>query len=98
MKPEEILREVVRSVLVRGVDKLWQEHLQRIDYLRTEVSIRSVGQKDPLLEFKHEAFILFDELTLKIKEEIAHSLFKFEMRPPLKRGCHLLRLRPSVDL
>lgn len=102
MTPEEILREVVRSVLVRSVDKLWQAHLQRIDYLRTEVSIRSVGQKDPLLEFKHEAFMLFDELTLRIKEEIAHSLFKFEMRSPSAEDMPppppTPRRRPLIDL
>jgi preprotein translocase subunit SecA len=102
MTPEEILREVVRSVLVRSVDKLWQAHLQRIDYLRTEVSIRAVGQKDPLLEFKHEAFMLFDELTLRIKEEIAHSLFKFEMRSPSEEELPppppAPRRRPLIDL
>ena len=53
-----------------------------IDHLRTEVHLRSVGQKDPLLEFKHEAFALFDSFSLKIKIEIAHALFKFEMMAP----------------
>ncbi len=102
MNPEEILREVIRSLLVRNIDRLWQEHLLHIDHLRTEVHLRSVGQKDPLLEFKHEAFALFDALTLRMKQEIAHALFKFEMiipeaaqpsapRQPRKR-------RPLIDL
>ena len=82
MSPEEILSEVVRSLLIRNIDRLWQEHLLHIDHLRTEVHIRSVGQKDPLLEFKHEAFTLFDSLTLRMKQEIAHALFKFEMVVP----------------
>lgn len=82
MKPDEILREVIRSLLTRNIDRLWQEHLLHIDHLRTEVHLRSVGQKDPLLEFKHEAFALFDSLTLRIKQEIAHALFKFEMVVP----------------
>ncbi|MBS0615378.1 MAG: preprotein translocase subunit SecA [Verrucomicrobia bacterium] len=82
MAAEEILREVVRSVLLRNIDKLWQEHLQSIDHLRAEVNIRSVGQKDPLLEFKHEAFLLFDKLTLRMKTEIAHALFRFQMVAP----------------
>ncbi len=64
MNPEEVLREVIRSLLIRNIDRLWQEHLLNIDHLRTEVHLRSVGQKDPLLEFKHEAFALFDSLTL----------------------------------
>lgn len=107
MSPDEILREVVRSLLIRNIDRLWQEHLLHIDHLRTEVNIRSVGQKDPLLEFKHEAFGLFNSLTLRIKEEIAHALFKFEMvvpdmpapaeqQPPRLQPPR--RRRPLIDL
>ena len=82
MSPDMILCEVIRSLLVRNIDRIWQEHLLNIDHLRTEVNIRSVGQKDPLLEFKHEAFALFDSLSLRIKQEISHALFKFEMVLP----------------
>jgi len=77
-----ILTEVVRSVLIRSVDRLWQEHLLNIDHLRTEVHLRVVGQKDPLLEFKHEAFLLFDAFSANLKTEIAHALFKFKMMVP----------------
>ena len=77
-----ILSEVVCNMLIRNIDTLWQEHLHHIDHLRTEVGVRSIGQKDPLLEFKHEAFALFDQLSKDIKVEIAHSLFKFEMMQP----------------
>ncbi len=100
MNPEEILSEVIRSLLVRNIDRLWQEHLLHIDHLRTEVHIRSVGQKDPLLEFKHEAFALFDSLTLRMKQEIAHALFKFEMvvpEPPVPPQIQPRR-RPLIDL
>ncbi len=100
MGPQEVLREVVRSLLIRNIDRLWQEHLLQIDHLRTEVHLRSVGQKDPLLEFKHEAFALFDSLTLRMKQEIAHALFKFEMvlpeAPTPQRPQP--RRRPLVDL
>lgn len=79
---QAVISEVVRNLLVHNIDKLWQEHLLHIDHLRTEVSVRSIGQKDPLLEFKHEAFALFDRLSRDIKIEIAHALFKFEMVLP----------------
>lgn len=104
MKPEEVLREVIRSLLIRNIDRIWQEHLLNIDHLRTEVHLRAVGQKDPLLEFKHEAFALFDSLTLRIKQEIAHALFKFEMvipeapSPQQKPQRPQVRRRPLVDL
>lgn len=79
MGPETILNEILRSLLIRTIDRLWQEHLLNIDHLRSEVHLRAVGQKDPLLEFKHEAFALFDALSVKIKTEIAHALFRFQM-------------------
>jgi preprotein translocase subunit SecA len=107
--PDDILREVVRSMLIRNIDRLWQEHLLNIDHLRTEVHLRSVGQKDPLLEFKHEAFKLFSELSLNIKLEIAHAIFRFEMvispppapqQPPAKEtiASKIQRLQPKIDL
>lgn len=77
-----ILEQVIHSILIRNIDTRWQEHLHHIDHLRTEVSVRSIGQKDPLLEFKHEAFALFHELSREIKVEIGHALFKFEMVMP----------------
>lgn len=81
MDPKNVLQEVVRNILIRNMDKYWQEHLLRIDHLRTEVHLRTVGQKDPLLEFKHEAFALFDQFSSTIKLEVAHALFRFEMSP-----------------
>ncbi|MBI3236759.1 MAG: hypothetical protein HYZ48_03535, partial [Chlamydiales bacterium] len=77
-----------------------QEHLLHIDHLRTEVHLRSVGQKDPLLEFKHEAFAIFDSLSLRIKQEIARALFKFEMMIPQSEPRPLPppRRRPLIDL
>ncbi|MBI2811763.1 MAG: preprotein translocase subunit SecA [Candidatus Melainabacteria bacterium] len=103
MTPDDVLQEVIRSLLIRNIDRLWQEHLMHIDHLRTEVHLRSVGQKDPLLEFKHEAFALFDSLTLRMKQEIAHALFKFEMvvpeAPPQPTPPRLQpRRRPMIDL
>jgi preprotein translocase subunit SecA len=83
--PHTILNEVIRNLLIRNIDKYWQEHLLHIDHLRTEVHMRAIGQKDPLTEFKHEAFALFDAFSLKIKVEIAHAIFKFEMLAPPSR-------------
>lgn len=79
---DSVIFEVIRNLLIRTIDARWQEHLLHIDHLRVEVNVRSIGQKDPLLEFKHEAFALFDQLSKEIKVEIAHALFKFEMRMP----------------
>jgi len=76
--------EAVRNLIVRKIDSSWQEHLLKMDHLRTDVNLRTVGQRDPLTEFKHEAFNLFDEFSKNLRTEIAQDLFRFEIvrRPP----------------
>lgn len=100
VNPIGILQEVIKSLLISNIDKQWQDHLLSIDHLRTDVNLRVVGQKDPLLEFKHEAFVLFDLFTHHLKVEIAHALFKFEMIPPqtkqLKESIQRLQKQPAV--
>jgi preprotein translocase subunit SecA len=81
-KTNDILKEVIRNLMLRKIDFTWQEHLLSIDHLRDDVNLRVIGQKDPLLEFKHEAFILFDQFSKRIKQEISKDLFRFEMVPP----------------
>lgn len=74
--------EALRHLMTRKTDMLWQEHLLHMDHLRSDVNLRSIGQKDPLTEFKHEAFLLFDTFSENLKNQIAHDLFKFEFRVP----------------
>jgi preprotein translocase subunit SecA len=75
----EILQEVLRSLMARKLDQLWQEHLLSIDHLRSDVHMRTVGQKDPLLEFKHESFAHFQAFSDRLRQEITRDLFRFEM-------------------
>lgn len=78
---ESPVNRAMRNIMIREVDHLWQEHLLVMDHLRGDVSLRSVAQRDPLLEFKHEAFGLFDELSRNLKDRISQNLFRFEMMP-----------------
>lgn len=74
------INEAIRRMMLRKIDHLWQEHLLKMDHLRAEVSLRSVGQRDPLTEFKHEAFALFHEFSHTLRTEIAQDMFRFEIR------------------
>ncbi len=76
--------EALRHLMIRKIDHLWQEHLLKMDHLRSDVNLRSVGGRDPLMEFKHEAFALFDEFSQTLRNEIGHDLFRFEIvvQPP----------------
>jgi preprotein translocase subunit SecA len=55
---------------------MWQEHLYTMDGLRTSISLRAYGQRDPLIEYKAEAFKIFEELMVNIKTEICHNIFR----------------------
>lgn len=82
VNPIAVLNGIIRSILIQCIDKKWQAHLLQIDHLRTEISMRTVAQKDPLIEFKHEAFALFDKFSRSVKAEVSHILFAFTMMIP----------------
>ena len=77
--PGKIIQEMVRSIMIRTIDNLWQHHLLEMDHLRSDVHLRAIGQKDPLVEFKHEAFHLFDAFTMHLREDMVRALFKFHI-------------------
>ncbi|HEY5041549.1 MAG TPA: preprotein translocase subunit SecA [Verrucomicrobiae bacterium] len=74
-EPEK-LATVERYTILSAIDKLWQEHLYEMDSLRQSIGLRAHGQRDPLLEYKAEAFKIFDELMVNIKSEICHNVFR----------------------
>lgn len=81
-EPRSVLQGVLRNVFIRNIDHLWQQHLLSIDHLRTEVGLLQIAQKDPLLEFKHEAFRLFHLFREDLYQEITHALFSLQMMLP----------------
>ena len=70
------LQSLERYTLLGAIDRLWQEHLYAIDSLRHSINLRTIGQKDPLVEYKREAYQMFSDLMGRIKLEIAASLFR----------------------
>jgi preprotein translocase subunit SecA len=65
-----------KYVILNAVDRLWQEHLYAMDSLREAVYLRAYGQKDPLTEYKTEAYAIFVELMESIKNEVLNNLFR----------------------
>ena len=65
-----------RHMMLNVHDRLWQEHLYAMDELRSGIYLRSYGQRDPLVEYKQEAFRMFGELITTINDEIATSMFR----------------------
>ncbi|MBI2459842.1 MAG: preprotein translocase subunit SecA [Parcubacteria group bacterium] len=69
-------QQVEKSVLIRSIDMFWIEHLEAMDHMRAGIGLRGYGQRDPLIEYKKEAYILYNELNNLIQKQVAYSIFK----------------------
>src|SRR6266480_1187098 len=70
------VKSLERYIILNAIDRLWQEHLYAMDALREGVYLRSYAQKDPLIEYKTEAYDMFVELMANIKNEVLNNLFR----------------------
>ena len=77
----DLMRELERFVILQVVDQRWREHLDSMDYLREGVHLRAMAQKDPLVEYRHEGHIMFEELGAQIREEVVLTLFHAQLAP-----------------
>ncbi|MFZ5734499.1 MAG: preprotein translocase subunit SecA [Pseudomonadota bacterium] len=78
----DVLRYVEKSILLQTLDHLWREHLVMLDHLRQVVGLRGYGQRDPLQEYKSEAFTLFESLIAHLREAVTAQLMRVEIVPP----------------
>jgi preprotein translocase subunit SecA len=69
-----------KMILLQAIDTKWKEHLQRIDHLREGIGLRGYAQKDPLIEYKKEAFMAFSEMNHLVKTDAIEKLFKVQIR------------------
>ncbi|MCR9257950.1 MAG: preprotein translocase subunit SecA [Alphaproteobacteria bacterium] len=76
----QTMRDVEKSLLLQILDHTWKEHLLALDHLRQGVALRGYGQKDPLNEYKREAFILFDGMLDRLREVVTTYLAHIELR------------------
>src|SRR6202045_3227072 len=76
LEESEAVAGLERYILLNALDRLWQEHLYAMDGLREGIYLRSYGQKDPLIEYKTEAYEMFSQLMASIKSEVLSNLFR----------------------
>jgi preprotein translocase subunit SecA len=79
---QDLMRLVERAVELRVIDNLWIEHLALMDHLRQGIGLRGYGQRDPLVEYKKEAYILFSQLLSAIRSQVVHAIFKANINVP----------------
>ncbi|WIJ25647.1 preprotein translocase subunit SecA [Devosia sp. RR2S18] len=76
----EVMRQVEKSVLLQSIDQLWREHLVTLDHLSKVVGWRGIAQRDPLNEYKQEAYELFQSLLTNLREVVTRQLMHIELR------------------
>ena len=102
----EIMNQVERSLLLQILDQSWKEHLLALDHLRQGINLRAYGQRDPLNEYKREAFQLFAAMLDDVREQITRYLANIEFRtappedapPPPQLEMQETRRDPALDM
>lgn len=103
----EIMNQVERSLLLQILDQSWKEHLLALDHLRQGINLRAYGQRDPLNEYKREAFQLFAAMLDEVREQVTRYLANIEFRvtapeeiqpPTPPQDTHETRRDPALDM
>ncbi|RDU37605.1 preprotein translocase subunit SecA [Neobacillus piezotolerans] len=84
LSPEQ-MREFEKVIVLRAVDSKWMDHIDAMDQLRQGIHLRAYAQTDPLREYQHEGFAMFENMILSIEEEVARYIMKAEIRSNLQR-------------
>lgn len=77
---KDIMRQIERFVTLSVIDNLWTDHLDAIENLRQGIGLRGYGQRDPLVEYKNEAFAMFEQLMGGIDDQIVHRIYKIHVQ------------------
>ncbi len=92
----EVMREIERAVMLQVVDSKWMDHLDAMDQLREGIGLRAYGQKDPLVEYKFEAFDMFNNMISSIQEDIIRYMLRVSpavVEEPQERHQHVVENR-----
>jgi preprotein translocase subunit SecA len=93
----EVARQIEKAVILQTVDRMWRDHLVTLDHLRSVIGLRGYGQRDPLNEYKSEAFTLFSALLGRLRQEVTGQLAFVRLAepapPPPPRPVAELRVR-----
>jgi len=72
----EVMSQIEKAIYLRSIDTFWMNHLDDMDYLREGIGLRGYGQRDPLVEYKKEGYILFQNLLASIRNAVVNTIFK----------------------
>ncbi len=99
----DVIRYVEKSILLQTLDHLWREHLVMLDHLRQVIGLRGYGQRDPLNEYKAEAFSLFEAMSQSLREAVTAQLMRIEIvaappeqQPPALPAMEAHKIDPTT--
>jgi preprotein translocase subunit SecA len=92
----ELMRWLERRIILDVVDSQWKDHLLSLDHLKEGIGLRGYGQKDPLVEFKKEAFVLFEDMMARIDNETIRYLFHIQIQQA-ERHPDDMQTRPEAQ-
>ncbi len=81
----ETIREIERVILLKVIDRKWNDHIDDMEQLRQGIGLQAYGQRDPLVEYKMSGYAMFDEMTQNIKEETVRMLFRVKVEQKVER-------------
>ena len=79
------MQRVEKQVLLQVIDRNWREHLQQLDALKSVIQLRAYGQRDPLNEYKSEAFSLFDKLLVSLRQDVTSAMMRLLLNTQVQR-------------
>ncbi len=99
----DMLRQLERFITLSTVDRKWIDHLHAMDFLRDGIGLRALGQKNPLIEYKNEGYLLFQELMNSIRQEVVRLIYRVEvekqvaMEEPLESARNVRTNKEEVE-
>lgn len=91
----EIMRRLERNVYLSVIDRHWMEHIDAMQTLRESVSLRGYGQRDPLIEYKEQAFLMFKQMLGNIQTNTAVTLYRLNLEAQIP--AHLLKVESQLE-
>jgi preprotein translocase subunit SecA len=92
----ELMRYLEKVIMLQVIDTQWKDHLLAMDHLKEGIGLRGYGQKDPLVEYKKEAFEVFAEMTSRMSTEIVTRLFKMQVQTKEPIAKETVRQKPVI--
>jgi len=95
---KEMMSQIERYVMLSVVDTLWMDHLDAVENLRGGIGLRGYGQRDPLVEYKNEAYTMFEQLIQAIDDGIAHRIYKIQVQQAPQVHHHMKEQAAGADV